>query len=94
MQGRQNVAAALIAAQIKLFKFKKTNLNLTATLLPALSDSGRIRFNTNATYYLKLFGNLSWNLSFYENSDNQPPPGFAVSDYGTSSGLSWTFGNR
>ena len=39
MQGRQNVAAALIAAQIKFFKFKKTNLNLTATLLPALSDS-------------------------------------------------------
>ena len=93
-QGRQNVAAALIAAQIKLFKFKKTNLNLTATLLPALSDPGRVRFNTNATYYLKLFGNLSWNMSFYGNWDNQPPPGFAVSDYGTSSGLSWTFGNR
>jgi putative salt-induced outer membrane protein YdiY len=93
-QGRQNVAAALIEAQIKLFKFKKTNLGVTANLLPDLSDPGHFRFDTNASYYVKLFSNLSWNASFYGNWDNRPPPGFAVGDYGTSSGLSWTFGNR
>ena len=93
-QGTQNIAAALIAAQVKLFKFKKTNLDLTVSVLPAISDPGRVRFNTNATYYLKLFGNLSWNLSFYGNWDNQPPHGLAGSDYGSSSGLSWTFGNK
>ena len=90
----QNVAAAMIATEIKVFKFKKTNLDVTASLLPALSDPGRVRFNTNATYYLKLFGNLSWNLSFYGNWDNRPPPGLSGSDYGSSSGLTWTFGNR
>ena len=93
-QGTQNIAAALIAAEVKLFKFKKTNLDLTVSILPAISDPGRVRFNTNATYYLKLFGNLSWNLSFYGNWDNQPPHGLAGSDYGSSSGLSWTFGNK
>ena len=93
-QPPQNIAAALLALEIKLFKFKKTNLDVTAYLLPALSDPGRVRFNTNATYYLKLFGNLSWNLSFYGNWDNQPPPGFSGSDYGSSSGLTWTFGNK
>src|SRR5271167_4270944 len=36
--GTQNVAAGLIAANVKLFKFNKTNLNLSATLLPALSQ--------------------------------------------------------
>ena len=90
----KNVAAAMITTEIKVFKFKKTNLDVTASLLPALSDPGRVRFNTNATYYLKLFGNLSWNLSFYGNWDNQPPPGLSGSDYGSSSGLTWTFGNR
>jgi len=92
--GRQNIAAGLIAAEIKAFKFSRTNLAVSAALLPALSDPGRIFFNTNASYYVKLFNNLSWNVSFYGNWDSRPPGGLPGSDYGTSSGLSWTFGNR
>jgi len=88
----QNVAAALIAAQVKLFRFNKTNLSVTATAFPALSEPGRIYFNTNATYYIKITSDLSWNVSFYGNWDNQPPANFSGSDYGTSSGLSYTFG--
>ena len=88
----ENIAAALIYAEAKFFKFSKTSLNVTASLLPALSDPGRVRFNTNAAYYFKIFGNLRWDVSFYGNWDTQPPPGFSGSDYGTSSGLSWTFG--
>jgi hypothetical protein len=90
----QNVAAALIAAQVKLFRFNKTNLSVTATAFPALSEPGRIYFNTNATYYIKITSDLSWNVSFYGNWDNQPPANFSGSDYGTSSGLSYTFGLR
>jgi hypothetical protein len=90
--GTQNLAAALLVAEMKLFKFNKTNLNVTAILLPVLNEPGRVKFNTNATYYFKITGNLSWNVSFYGNWDNRPPPLFVGSDYGTSSGLSWTFG--
>jgi hypothetical protein len=92
--GTQNLATALIATDVNLFKFNKTDLSLTATLFPGLSEPGRVRFNTNATYYIKLFSNLSWNFSFYGNWDNRPPVGFSGSDYGSSSGLSWTFGLR
>lgn len=92
--GGQNVTAALIYAEAKLFRFSKTNLVATAALLPALSDPGRVRFNTNATYYVKLFGDLKWNISFYGNWDTRPPPGLSGSDYGTSSGINWTFGLR
>lgn len=88
----QNVAAALFYGQAQFFKFSKTNLDMTAAMLPALSDPGRIRFNTNASYYIKIVSNLKWNVSFYGNWDNRPPAGFSGSDYGTSSGLSWTFG--
>ena len=90
--GKQNVLSGLVHSEVRFFKFSRTNLNLTATLLPGLSDPGRVRFNTDAAYYVKLFSNLKWNISFYGNWDNRPPPGFSGSDYGTSSGVSWTFG--
>jgi hypothetical protein len=94
IQGTQNIAAGLIGAEVKLFKFKKTNLAATALLMPAISDPGRIRFDAKATYFLKLFSNLRWNWSFYSSWDNRPPSGLSGSDNGASSGLSWTFGNR
>ncbi|HEV2731551.1 MAG TPA: DUF481 domain-containing protein [Terriglobales bacterium] len=89
---KQNLAAAIFYAEAQLFKFSKTNFDATAAVLPALSDPGRVRFNTNASYYIKIISDLKWNVSFYGNWDNRPPPGFSNSDYGTSSGLSWTFG--
>jgi putative salt-induced outer membrane protein YdiY len=90
--GTQNIAAALFSVDAKLFKFSKTNLDVSATLLPALSDPGRLRVNANAAYYIKIISDLKWNVSFYGNWDTRPPVGFSGSDYGTSSGLSWTFG--
>ncbi len=90
--GEQNLAAALIGADLRVFRFSKTNLNATADVFPALNQLGRVFVETNVSYYVKLFSNLSWNISFYGNWDNQPPTGFSGSDYGTSSGLSWTFG--
>lgn len=90
--GTQNLAAAVIAANFSFFRFSKTNLTATATLFPDLTQAGRVQFTTNTTYYVKLIGNLSWNVSFYGNWDSRPPAGFSGSDYGSSSGLSWTFG--
>ena len=92
--GTQDVVTALLSTQLEFFRFNKTNLNVTATVLPALSDPGRVYFNTRASYYVKLFSNLTWDVSFYGSWDNQPPRGLSGSDYGTSSGLGWTFGNR
>jgi len=88
------VGSALIVASAKLFYFNKTNLAVSGILLPALTEPGRVHFNLNAAYYVKLWSNLNWNISVYGNWDNRPPPGFSGSDYGSSSGLSWTFGNH
>ena len=84
----------MIATEVRAFTFKKTNVNVSATLLPGISEPGRVYFRSNATYYIKLFTNLSWNFSFYGTWDNRPPGGRSGSDYGTSSGLSWTFGGN
>ena len=90
----QHVASAWFSAQAKLFRFDKTNLVATASLLPALSDPGRVHFNLNTSYYVKIWGKFNLDISFYGNWDTRPPPGFAGSDYGMSTGLNWTFGNR
>jgi hypothetical protein len=88
----QNLLAALMYTEANFFRFSKTSLDANAVLLPALSDPGRVRFNANASYYIKIISNLKWNISFYGNWDNQPPLNLPGADYGSSSGLSWTFG--
>ncbi len=91
-QPTENVASALIAVDASFFRFSKTNLEITADMFPALSEPGRVRFNTNATYFVKLFGDISWTITFYGNWDNRPPAHFSGSDYGSTAGLSWDFG--
>jgi hypothetical protein len=51
-QGAQNAAAALLTADLKFFKFKKTNLDISAVVLPGISEPGRMRTNLNASYYV------------------------------------------
>ncbi|MGA8042152.1 MAG: DUF481 domain-containing protein [Terracidiphilus sp.] len=89
----QNTAAAMVGVDAGLFKFDKTKLTLEATTFPALNQPGRVYNNLNTTYYLKFLGDLTWNVSFYGSWDNQPPAHFSGSDYGTTFGLGWTFGN-
>lgn len=89
-----NIAAAVVTTELKFFRFDKTNLDVTATVFPALSQPGRVFVNTNMTYFVRLYRHLTWNVSFYGNWDNQPPSHFSGSDYGTTSGLGWKFGNR
>jgi hypothetical protein len=91
----QNVGTAVFSTSLEAFTFKKTRLEIAATAFPAVKpDPGRVFYRTNATYYLKLFGKVDWNLSFYGSWDTHPPPTFAGSDYGSSTGLSYTFGNK
>jgi Protein of unknown function, DUF481 len=93
-QASQNVAALLVASDVEFFKFNKTNLTIQGFVFPAISEPGRVFASTNMTYYVKFFGNFTWNLSFYGNWDNRPPAQFSGSDYGASSGIGWTFGNQ
>lgn len=90
----QNTVAGLMGASAELFHFNKTDLAINTTVIPAFNQPGRVFTTLNATYWMKFWSNFTWNISFYGNWDNQPPPTFSGSDYGTSTGLGWTFGNR
>jgi hypothetical protein len=90
----EDMLGVMLLGTVNYVKFKKTTLTLTVNAIPSLSDPGRFYFNTNASYFLKLFGQINWNLSFYGNWDTQPPSGTSGNDYGINSGLSFTFGNQ
>jgi len=92
-RSHQNTVASMVGINAGLFKFDKTKLTLAAIAFPALNQPGRVYSNVNTTYYVKFWGNFTWNLSFYGSWDNQPPANFPGSDYGMTSGLGWTFGN-
>jgi hypothetical protein len=92
--GTQDVTGALIIGKVNLFQFDKTTLIITGTAFPALTQPGRVYFATDVSYYVKLWADIKWNTSFYGNWDTRPPANFSGSDYGISSGLGWTFGNK
>lgn len=87
----QKAVAGLIAGSVQLFVFKKTTLALDGTLFPVLNQPGRLRFSTNAAYSIQIIKNLWWKFSFYGNWDNKPPTHLSGSDFGSSSGLSYSF---
>lgn len=86
--------AAMVVGEARLFRFKKASLTVSAAVLPSISEPGRYYSKLNQNVKLKLFGDLTWNFSVYGSWDSRPPQGLSGSDYGTSTGLGWTFGNR
>ena len=64
-EAAQDILALLVNSSLRVVTFSKTNLDVTVSALPALSDPGRFFFNTNATFYVKLWSNLKYNLSLY-----------------------------
>ncbi|MBP2647774.1 MAG: hypothetical protein H6Q77_1398 [Gemmatimonadetes bacterium] len=90
----EDMLAGLLLANLSVVTYSRTSLAISASGMPALSDPGRFFLATNATYYVKLWKDLKFNLSLYGNLDTRPPAGLSGSDYGFSSGLGWTFGSR
>ena len=90
----QNQAVAQIGTEFRYFKFKRAGLDLSANVLPSVSEPGRVFLKISNNFYYKIFPRVTFNLSFYGGWDNRPPVGLPGSDYGTTTGLGWTFGNK
>lgn len=90
----EDMLGVMLMGNLNFVQFKRQSLTLMVNVIPSINELGRFYFNTNAAYFLKLFGEVNWNLSFYGNWDTQPPAGTSGSDYGLNSGLSVTFGNQ
>ena len=56
-----------------LFTGKKTKFSLLLTVLPSLSQSGRVRANLDSDLDIQLITDFYWNLAVQATADNQPP---------------------
>jgi len=91
MQSPPNAFAGMPNADLHVFKFKKTAFDFTASVLPVLTEVGRVRSYGNSAYKIQIITNLWFKFSFYGNWDNRPPGSFPGSEYGASSRISYTF---
>jgi len=87
----EKAVAGMIVGNVQLFVFKKTTLVLDAGVLPVLNQPGRVRFNTNASYSIQIIKNLWWKFTFYGNWDTRPPGNLSGTDFGSTSGISYSF---
>ncbi len=90
-QSAPNAVAGMFNGDLHLFRFKKTSFDLTASVLPALTEVGRVRSYANAGYSIQIINNLWFKISFYGSWDNRPPEAFPGTDYGVSSSISYSF---
>ncbi len=86
----QNVEA-LLGVQYEMFHFDRYNLQSQVLIYPGLTDAGRIRATTKATFSLKLVNNFHIDFSLLDNFDSSPPFNAKRNELGVSNTLGWTF---
>jgi putative salt-induced outer membrane protein YdiY len=83
----------VVRSSFDLFKLNIpiTRLSANLNVFPGITESGRVRVNSDITLRNELIRDLFWDLSFYSSFDNQPAEGARKDDYGvvTSIGMSW-----
>jgi hypothetical protein len=76
------------------FRYDSPKLKLATSveIIPSLTESGRLRGQLNLTLSWEIFGDLSWQLDFYDSYDNEPQAeGAARNDYGITTSFSYDF---
>lgn len=89
----QQSLEGLIRSSFDLFKMNipMTRFSANVNIFPGITESSRIRINTDITLRNELFRDFFWDLSFYSNYDNQPAAGAEKEDYGIITSLGATF---
>ena len=77
----------------ELFSFQDPEIDITTTLtiLPSLSDWGRIRADFDTRIQFELFKDFSWSATLFDNYDSRPPEGNETNDFGITTSVGWSF---
>ena len=89
----QDSMEGVIRSSFDLFQLNIpiTRLSANISVFPGITESKRIRVNTDITLRNELFRDFFWDLSFYSSYDNQPVQGAVESDFGVVTSLGATF---
>jgi putative salt-induced outer membrane protein YdiY len=90
---KQDGVEGLIRSSFDIFKLNipMTRLTANVNLFPGITESGRLRVNTDITLRNEIVRDFFWDLQFYSSYDNQPAEGFESEDYGIITSLGATF---
>jgi putative salt-induced outer membrane protein YdiY/small nuclear ribonucleoprotein (snRNP)-like protein len=88
-----NQLEGYVTGQLAIFRnsFPKTDINAGITILPSLTESGRLRTNTDISLSREFIEDLALDLSLYYTTDNQAPDEAARDDWGIVTSLEYSF---
>ncbi len=69
----------------------ETDITTTLTVLPSLSDWGRVRANLDARIQYELFKDFFWGITLFDQYDSRPPEGTEKNDFGINTSVGWSF---
>ena len=72
------------------FDTPEMDIALTGALFPSLTESGRVRSNTDIRIRWEIIEDLFWDVSAWATYDNKADSGNQV-DYGVSTGIGWEY---
>ena len=90
---RRNNYQGQIETTLRMFRYDHPKMDVTAglTLLPSLSESGRVRGEASLKTKWELVNDLFFQLTVYDSYDNKPSEGGTNNDWGLTTSLGYTF---
>jgi hypothetical protein len=76
---------------IFILNIPTTRLTANVNVFPGITESSRIRVNTNINMRNEIVRDFFWDLQFYSSYDNQPAAGAESEDFGIVTSLGATF---
>jgi hypothetical protein len=78
---------------VRMFRFDhpKTDVTASLTLLPSLSESGRLRGEASLKGKWELVNDLFFQIVVYDSYDNKPAESATTNDWGLTTSLGYTF---
>lgn len=73
------------------FTTPELNLDLSFTLYPSITDSGRVRSDTNLRLKWELIEDLFWDVTAWASSDNRSEGDGNTWDYAITTGIGWKY---
>ena len=91
--GTTTSAEGLIRSSLEIFKhtLPVTRLSASVNVFPGITESGRMRVNTNISLRNEIVRSVFWDLTFFSNFDNRPPEGASEEDYGIVTSIGASF---
>ena len=83
----------MLRSSLDIFKLSLpvTRLSVNVNVFPGITESGRLRVNTNISLRNEIVRDLFWDLTFYSTYDNKPAQGAESEDFGIVTSIGASF---